>query len=46
MIAQYEEYYVFFRADVPLKGVSYEMFRDWILKIDAEMSACLNQTTN
>ena len=43
MIGQYEEYFVFFRADVPGKGLTYEMYRDLILRIGHEMEACLNQ---
>jgi len=41
MIGQYEEYYVFFRADISSKGVTHEIFRDLVLRIDDEMSACL-----
>lgn len=41
MIGQYEEYYVFFRADISGKGVTHELFRDLVLRIDEEMSACL-----
>jgi hypothetical protein len=43
MIGQYEEYYVFFRADISGNGITHEIFRDLILKIDDRMSACLNQ---
>jgi hypothetical protein len=43
MLAQFEEYYVFFRADVPMKDVTYEMFRDWVLIINAKIASCLNQ---
>jgi len=43
MIGQYEEYFMFFRADVPGKGLTYEMYRDLILRIDNEMKACLNR---
>jgi hypothetical protein len=43
MIGQYEEYYVFFRADISSKGVTHELFRDLILRIDEEMSSCLER---
>jgi len=42
MISQYEEYYVFFRADISSKGITHELFRDLVLKIDEEMSSCLD----
>lgn len=43
MIGQYEEYYVFFRADISGKGVTHELFRDLVLRIDDEMNSCLNR---
>lgn len=43
LIGQYEEYYVFFRADISNDGITREMFRDLVLKIDNRMSACINQ---
>ncbi|MCK6584577.1 MAG: hypothetical protein L6Q49_15895 [Anaerolineales bacterium] len=43
MIGQYEEYYVFFRADISNNGVTHELFRDLVLKIDDRMSACVSQ---
>ena len=43
MIAQYEEYYVFFRADISNNGVTRELFRDLVLKIDDEVSSCVNR---
>jgi len=42
MIGQYEEYYVFFRADISNNGVTHEGFRDLVLKIDDRISACIN----
>lgn len=43
MIGQYEEYYVLFRADIFSKGITHELFRDAVLRIDDEMSSCLNR---
>jgi hypothetical protein len=43
IIGQYEEYYVFFRADISGKGVTQEIFRDLVLRIDEEMSSCLDR---
>ncbi len=43
MVGQYEEYYVFFRADISAQGINNELFRDLVLKIDEEMSACLGR---
>ena len=43
MIGQYEEYYVFFTADISSKGVTHEIFRDLVLKIDDRMASCLSQ---
>lgn len=43
MVGQYEEYYVFFRADISAQGINHELFRDLVLKIDEEMSACLGR---
>jgi hypothetical protein len=43
MIGQYNEYYVFFRADIFNHGITHELFRDLVLKIDERMSACVLQ---
>jgi hypothetical protein len=43
MIGQYNEYYVFFRADIFNDGITHELFRDLVLKIDGRMSACISQ---
>jgi hypothetical protein len=43
MIGQYEKYYVFFRADIFNDGITHEMFRDLVLKIDERMSDCVLQ---
>ena len=43
MIGQYEEYYVFFRADISSNGITHELFGDLVLKIDEEMSTCLER---
>ena len=43
MIGQYEEYYVFFRADISGTGITHGLFRDLVLKIDNEMSSCLDR---
>jgi hypothetical protein len=43
MIGQYEEYYVFFRADISGRGITHELFRDLVLKIDQEISSCLDR---
>lgn len=42
MVGQYEEYYVFFRADISSQGIDHELFRDLVLKIDEEMSSCID----
>jgi hypothetical protein len=43
VVGQYEEYYVFFRADISGGGITHELFRDLVLKIDEEMSSCLDR---
>ncbi len=42
-IGQYEEYYVSFRADISDNGVTHEIIRDLVLKIDDRMASCLNK---
>jgi hypothetical protein len=43
MVGQYEEYFVFFWADISKNGVNHEMFRDLVLKIDDRVASCLNK---
>jgi hypothetical protein len=43
MIGQYEKHYVFFRADIVDNGVTHEVFRDLVLKINDRMASCLNK---
>lgn len=43
MIGQYEEYFVLFSADISDAGVTHELFRDLVLKIDKKMSSCLDR---
>jgi hypothetical protein len=42
MIGQNEEYYIFFRANISNDGVTYELFRDLVLKIDNEVASCVD----
>lgn len=41
MIGQYEEYFVFYRVNIEPYGITHELYRDLVLKIDAEMASCL-----
>jgi hypothetical protein len=43
MIGQYDEYYVFFRANISSHGITHDIFRDLVLKIDDEMATCLDR---
>ncbi len=43
LISQYEEYYVFFRADISKNGITHELFRDLARKIDDEIDSCVNR---
>lgn len=43
MVSQYQEYLVFFSADISNRGVTHELFRDLVLRIDEKMSSCLGR---
>jgi hypothetical protein len=43
MIGRYEEYFVLFRADISSNGITYEIFRDLILKINEQIDSCSSQ---
>jgi hypothetical protein len=43
MVGQYEEYFVFFWADISTKGITPELFRDLVISIDEEMASCLSR---
>lgn len=43
LLAQYEEYVILFSVDISSNGVTRELFRDLVLKIDDRMSACVSQ---
>jgi hypothetical protein len=43
MIGQYHQYFVMFRVAVSSDGITHEMFRDLVLKIDDRLSSCVGQ---
>jgi len=43
MVARYEEYQIQFFADISEKGISYNIFRDFVLEINNKMVACLGE---
>lgn len=43
LLAQYEEYIFVFNVYISSKGVTQELFRDLVLKIDDRMASCLSQ---
>ena len=43
LLAQYEEYVILLSVDISSNGVTPELFRDLVLKIDDRMTSCLNQ---
>jgi hypothetical protein len=43
VVGQYEEYFVFFWADISAKGITPELFQDLVIKIDEKMTSCLSR---
>lgn len=43
MVGQYQEYFVFFWADISAQGITQELFRDLVVRIDEEMTLCLSR---
>jgi len=43
MLAQYEEYVIFFSVDISKNGVTQELFTDLALGIDSRLSSCIGK---
>lgn len=43
MVGQYEEYFVFFWADISAQGITQELFHNLVIKIDEKMASCLSR---
>jgi hypothetical protein len=43
LLAQYEEYVILFSVDISRNGVTRELFRDLVKKVDDRMTSCLSQ---
>ncbi len=43
IVGQYEEYFIFFWADISAEGINQELFRDLVIRIDRDMAACLTR---